>query len=226
MQLPEKFVIFGEMKQVISIINLIMALTCSAMPQMPVDSLHEADLLFVANPQGNAITSVTHGTHGLGIDHVGIVHRMAADGSLWVIEAVERGVTMIPIDSFRCEQTAAGAAQAVVVAGRVNTPHLNIHGSITRALRQLGKPYDHYYEANDSAIYCSELVTMCFVDSMGRQALGLTPMEFRDGSGNIPDHWVKLYSSRGLPVPEGAPGSNPGELSRRRQVTILGLIEW
>lgn len=49
------------------------------------DSLRTADLLFVLNPKGNAITEVTEGVDHMPIDHVGIVFR-SADG-LFVMEA-------------------------------------------------------------------------------------------------------------------------------------------
>lgn len=205
------------------IILLISALSAAA--QVPVDSLHEADLLFVVNPQGNSITSVTHGTQGLSIDHVAIFHRMAS-GTPSVIEAVGRGVTMLPLDSFRREQASPTAPDALVIVGRICVPGFDAYQSITRTMRQLGKPYDYYYEPTDSAIYCSELVTQCFVDSAGHTVLKTVPMEFRDKEGQIPEFWVRHYAARGLPVPEGAPGSNPGELSRRPQVTILGPLNW
>ena len=35
------------------------------------------------------------------------------------------------------------------------------------------------------------------------------------------DYWIRFYAERGMTVPEGAPGSNPGELSRRPQISIV-----
>lgn len=213
------------MKKASLLVIIILMCALSAVAQITADSLREADLLFVVNPQGNPITSVTHGTQGLSIDHVAIFHRMSS-GAPSVIEAVGRGVTMVPLDTFRHEQMAPTASEAVVVVGRVNVPGFNSYESITRAMRQLGKPYDYYYEPTDSALYCSELATLCFVDDLGRPVLGTVPMEFRDKEGRIPEFWVRHYAARGLSVPEGAPGSNPGELSRRPQVTILGRLKW
>lgn len=63
------------------------------------DSLRTADLLFVLNPKGNAITEVTEGVDHMPIDHVGIVFR-SADG-LFVMEATAaQGVTFTLLSSF------------------------------------------------------------------------------------------------------------------------------
>ena len=52
--------------------------------------------------------------------------------------------------------------------------------------------------------------------------LGKPYESFRDSTGCITDYWIDFYRQHGMNVPDGAPGSNPGELSRRSQVTIIG----
>jgi hypothetical protein len=86
----------------------------------------------------------------------------------------------------------------------------------------VGKPYDDLYLQGDSAVYCSELVQMCFIDPSGKLVFDPVPMSFHDATGQVTDYWRDFYQARGMKVPEGEPGSNPGELSRREQVTILG----
>ena len=44
------------------------------------------------------------------------------------------------------------------------------------------------------------------------------------GTGRVTDYWKEFYSCRGMVVPEGKPGTNPGELSRRPEVTIIGNL--
>ena len=49
-------------------------------------------------------------------------------------------------------------------------------------------------------------------------------MTFRDSNGKIPQYWVQHYKKKGIAIPEGEPGSNPGDLSRRNIVKILGKL--
>ena len=178
-------------------------------------SLQEGDLLFACSDTANAITQVTSGVKDLPIDHVGIAHRIGGDeGPLFVIEAVKPAVCLTPIDSFLVNNSQ-------IIVGRVNV-EMDVHRSIRRCLAMVGKPYDDLYLPGDSAVYCSELVQMNYVTSEGDLIFAPIPMSFHDASGQITDYWKEFYDRRGMEVPEGAPGSNPGELSRRPQVTIVG----
>ncbi len=179
--------------------------------------LLEGDLLFSAPAQGNAITAVTSGTDGLPIDHVGIVHYVGGKPDLaYVIEATGAGVVLTPVDTFLCRN-------ASVVGGRLTVP-FDVSLSMARALNYVGRPYDYYFDPGDSAIYCSELVQICYVDSQSHPVFSTIPMSFHDASGRVTDYWRQHYNKVGLEVPEGAPGTNPGEMSRRPEITILGLI--
>ena len=177
--------------------------------------LQEGDLLFACTDTANAITAVTSGVKGLAIDHVGIVHRIGGnDGPLFVIEAVKPVVRLTPIDDFL-------NAGAMVVVGRVNVD-VDMPQSVRRCLAMVGRPYDDLYQPGDSAVYCSELVQMNFVDCDGRLIFDTVPMSFHDETGRVTDYWTEFYRQRGMQVPEGTPGTNPGELSSRPQVTIIG----
>lgn len=185
--------------------------------------LAEGDLLFVAQPQGNAITQVTHGIDGLAIDHVAIVHRIGGEaGPLYVIEAIpDAGVTLTPIDSLWQRERGAQLLHARVTEADASR-------SVRNALHYVGLPYDDVFLPGDSAIYCSELVQLSYVNAAGVALLGAVPMSFHDASGRVTDYWTRFYADRGMPVPEGEPGSNPGELSRRSQVRLLHFlsVQW
>lgn len=184
-----------------------------AVQVMAVD-LREGDLLFVCSEVENAITQVTDGVGGLPIDHVAIVHRIGGDeGLLYVIEAKKPAVCLTPIDTFLLENPHS-------IAGRVNA-EVDIRKSVRRCLMMVGKPYDDLYLPGDSAIYCSELVQLNYVDYHGSLVFDPIPMSFHDTSGQVTGYWQAFYAGRGMTVPEGAPGSNPGEMSRRPQVTII-----
>lgn len=195
---------------------IILLLALSFVMSLSGQVLQEGDLLFCCPDEPNAITDVTQGTKGLSIDHVAVVHRIGGDnGPLYVIEAKKPAVCLTPIDTFWCENPHA-------LLGRVNVD-VDIHKSVRRCLMMVGKPYDDLYLPGDSAIYCSELVQLSFVDSQGNLIFEPVPMSFHDATGQVTDYWIKFYAERGMTVPEGAPGTNPGEMSRRPQVSIVAF---
>lgn len=182
-----------------------------------VSDLRDGDLLFIVNESTNNITAVTCGVDGLGIDHVAIF----AEGN--VIEAIpERGVVEIPLDSFLFRLSEKEA----VLVGRVDG--LDVRTSLGNARGFIGLPYDDIFMPSDSAVYCSELVQKSFVfkvrDGIG-SVFGTIPMSFHDSTGNVTEFWTRFYALRGLSVPEGAPGTNPGQLSRDPDVKIVGYLK-
>lgn len=180
--------------------------------------LQEGDLLFCCSDTVNAITSVTNGVDDLPIDHVAVVHRMGGDEeTLYVIEAVKPEVCLTPLDSFLMNN-------GPVLVGRVNV-ECDLDASVARCMAMLGKPYDDLYMPGDSAVYCSELVQMCYVNTAGELIFEPVSMSFHDSTGCVTDYWIEFYSRHGMKVPEGEPGSNPGELSRRPQVTIIDRFQ-
>lgn len=213
---------------------LVVVLGCSD-ERVSVSDLRGGDLLFVVNGQGNNITDVTDGVDGLGIDHIAVF----SDGN--VIEAIpEYGVVENPLDSFLVRLS----DRESVLVGRIEG--LDVEESVTNARKFLGKPYDDIFMPSDSAIYCSELVQKSFVfkdvlkerdqnvkevDSKATGSgtkhfvFGTIQMSFHDSTGNVTEFWTKFYSARGLAVPEGEPGTNPGQLSRDPNVKILGRLQ-
>lgn len=180
-----------------------------------VGSLCEGDLLFCAQVKGNNITDVTQGVGGMKIDHVAIFHRQG--GRPFALEAIHSGVGLTPIDSFMARREA-------VLAARLRDT-LGVARSVERALGFIGRPYDFNFMPDDSAFYCSELVQKCYRDSRGELVFKPIPMSFHDQSGRITPYWHDYYARQGLQVPEGEPGSNPGDLSRSAAICILGIVE-
>lgn len=178
-------------------------------------SLCEGDLLFCAQEKGNNITDVTQGVGGMKIDHVAIFHRQG--GRTFALEAIHSGVGLTPIDSFMARREA-------VLAARLRDT-LGVARSVERALGFIGRPYDFNFMPDDSAFYCSELVQKCYRDSRGELVFKPIPMSFHDQSGRITPYWHDYYARQGLQVPEGEPGSNPGDLSRSAAICILGIVE-
>lgn len=195
-------------------LSLIILFVCGCSHHgVSVSDLRSGDLLFVVNGAGNNITSVTDGVDGLGIDHVAIY----SEGK--VIEAIPvKGVVEWPLDSFLVRL----AVNDAVLVGRVRG--LDARGSVEKAAKFVGLPYDDIFMPGDSSIYCSELVQMSYVLKSGDAVFGTIPMSFHDSTGRVTDFWTKFYEARGLSVPEGEPGTNPGQISRDPNVRILGLL--
>lgn len=167
-------------------------------------ALQPGDLLFHVTPQDNAITAVTPGM----TDHVAIV--LCRDS---VIEAVPRqGVRVAPLDSL-CTQPGYYVRARVRGADR--------RQSLSRARQYLGRAYDHLFLEGNEEIYCSELVLLSFVDKHGNRLLHPVPMSFHDASGRVTPYWTAFYARHGMAVPEGQPGSNPGELMQRKEIKKL-----
>lgn len=166
----------------------------------------KGDLLFHVTADRNAITDVTPGM----IDHVAIV--VAPDS---VIEAVGRGVVVTPLDSLRCQQ-------GYYLIGRVKNANRQL--SVDNARKYLGRDYDWLYLPDNEAVYCSELVQLSFVDGNGQRLFAPIPMSFHDATGKITSYWREFYEKKGMEVPEGKLGTNPGEMSRRACVSIKGKL--
>lgn len=177
-------------------------------------NLCEGDLLFCAKEASNPITEVTQGVSGMKIDHVAIVHKQT--NKTYALEAIHKGVTLTPMDSFM-------ARREMVVAARL-CDTLGVAQSVERALSFLGRPYDFNFMPSDSAFYCSELVQKNYRYSDGQLVFKPIAMSFHDKTGKITDYWKEYYGRQGLTVPEGEPGSNPGDLSRSKAIQILGII--
>ena len=169
--------------------------------------LREGDLLFHVAASDNRITTVTPGM----IDHVAIYV-----GSDSVIEAIPvQGVVSTPLQYLLQRE------DGYYLRGRVKGA--DCHLSVANARHYLGYPYDTLYLQHNGAIYCSELVQLAYADHRGFPILHPVPMTFRDSTGNIPVYWQQLYARHGMDVPEGMPGTNPGEMAKRREIVIKKL---
>ena len=165
-------------------------------------ALREGDLLFHVAEKNNAITEVTPGM----IDHVAIV--IGADS---VIEAVGKGVVITPLDSL-LSQPGRYVAASVRKCDR--------RQSVARAREYLGRAYDYLYLPDNDDIYCSELVQFAFVDRKGQRIFKPIPMSFHNDEGQITDYWKTFYARHNMEVPEGWPGTNPSEMSQRKEVKM------
>jgi hypothetical protein len=169
-------------------------------------SFQDADLIFVVPKTPNAITQVTQGSDNLAADHVAIMHLIGGTNGLpYAIEAIGRGVCLTPVDSFMAQNE-----NCELLVARLQ--QIDASASVHNALRFVGRPYDYFFELGDSALYCSELVQLAFVQPDGKAVFTTIPMSFHDSTGAITPYWTEFYSRHKRQVPEGAPGTNPTQL--------------
>lgn len=80
-------------------------------------------------------------------------------------------------------------------------------------------------DKNDAAIVNDEEKAGDVANRIGAVSVFNTiPMSFHDSTGKVTEFWTKFYAARGMEVPEGEPGTNPGQLSRDPSVQILGFL--
>jgi hypothetical protein len=182
--------------------------------------LESGDLIFQDLDCGgmcDAIESVTRSYSGYHFSHIGLVHRTG--DKVMVIEAAGAGVREIPLDSF-----ARRTANPMLV-GRVKDQYKKtIDKAIDFSIRQLGIPYDDAFLYNNGKYYCSELIYDAFKYANDNQPFfQLEPMTFKEpGSDQYFPVWVDYYKKLEQAIPEGAPGCNPGGLSRSEKINIIG----
>ncbi|MCM1078629.1 MAG: hypothetical protein NC344_03405 [Bacteroidales bacterium] len=180
--------------------------------------LRDCDLLFQIAGTSNAITDVTDGVGSLNIEHVGVY--ACIDGRRVVVEALpRRGVCVTPLDTF-LSRNVSEDKKPLVVVGRV-TGDVDRSRSMANVLGFVGCDYDSLYLPDNKEIYCSELVQKSFVTHGNAPVFTTVPMTYRNSEGEIPVYWTEFYARHGMKVPEGEPGTNPGELSRRENVRII-----
>ena len=197
---------------------VLMVVTCTAQDQVSAFrdfSFHDGDLVFVAPPTANAITDVTCHTSDVAVDHVAIMHHIGGEnGFLYAIEAIGKSVCLTPLDSFIVHNN-----DCQLIVARI--PNIDVKRSVRNALRYVGRPYDDLYLPTDSEIYCSELVQLSFFDITGNRIFATIPMSFHDSTGQITPYWLEHYTTRGLKVPEGEPGTNPAQLLQHPALHII-----
>lgn len=186
-------------------------------------NLLHGDLLFVVQPRkggfAGAIAEATNKASEAQIIHVAIVLR--ENGETHILEASdEHGVWTCPLDTFLAHVPRTADGKPLLLVGRLKKRSI-VNASVERAKTYIGRPYDWLFSTDEDAIYCSELIQLSYRTRKGKALFHLQPMSFHDATGTILPYWTEHYAKRGMTVPEGSPGTNPGDLSRSRKLRIL-----
>ena len=184
------------------------------------------DLIFTQIGSGtNAISSVTEGYKGARVNHIGII----VENSLgqFVLEAFPPEVRLTNISIF-LKRSQDQFKNPRYIAARLKNQHQHlISKAIEYGLKQRNLPYDQRYLTDEAALYCSELIVDMFKHANdGNEFFKEKPMSFRDiETGEIHSYWLRHYQEFfGMNVPEGEPGSNPGDMSKDKRLHIYDVV--
>lgn len=183
--------------------------------------LQEGDLIFtlIGKPD-NAISAVTSGWKGTRANHMGVL--VASEAGHDVLEAYVPKVQRTTLEEHLARSALEGVRRFFVGRLRENWRHL-IPKAVAYGLAQRGVGYDNYYLTHPGKLYCSELVVDMFRHANGgHEFFPEKPMSFKDpATGEIHQAWAAYYHQFGMEVPDGEPGSNPGDISLDSRLEIV-----
>ena len=167
--------------------------------------LQPGDLLFQVS-EGEMSGAIEASTGG-GFSHVGILDESLED--VW--EAVpSEGVRRVPLRQFLADAATDADGKPLVRVYRTPCDWTDVK---RRLIPLLGRPYDFGFVVGTDALYCSELVYECYRQADGTPLFQTIPMRFSGPDGAPLPYWESHYAKLGLPIPEGAPGTNPNQLA-------------
>ena len=184
----------------IALILILLALGCSA-TSAQWERLQSGDLLFVRDTSGMGLAvQQTTGQY----THVALVERCG--DSLFIIDATPTaGVARQQLSIFNFQFSITDVYRLTI--------SFDTAAVIARAHSFLGQPYDNAFTHDNGALYCSELIYECYLDSNGNHLFEAVPMNWRAPDGTIPQYWLDHFRRLNTPIPEGLPGTNPTALS-------------
>jgi uncharacterized protein YycO len=183
-----------------SILALALLLATTANAQW--GHLQSGDLIFVRDTSG--MGSAVQQTTGQ-YTHVALVER--SGDTLFIIDATPTlGVSRRHLSPLTFHLSPCDVYRLTI--------SFDTAAVITRAHSFLGQPYDNAFMHDNGALYCSELIYECFLDSAGNHLFEAIPMNWRAPDGTIPQYWLDHFNKLNTPIPEDLPGTNPTAISR------------
>ena len=209
------------------IILLLSILSLSACDKPSEFQWQEGDILFQDGDCGDfceAIRKVTNGYDGRDFSHNGIL--LSQNKEWYVLEAISKGVSKTPLEDFLHRHHDEEGKPKIIV-GRLKSQYQHlIPRTLAYATSLLGKPYDVYFDLNNDAYYCSELIHLSLQKANENSPVfQIHPMTFKDPDTNETfGIWVDYFEKLGADIPESEPGLNPGGMSIDPAIDIVYIF--
>ncbi|MBC7412725.1 MAG: hypothetical protein H7331_09775 [Bacteroidia bacterium] len=206
------------------IIFLLLVVSNVILAQPTVNTIKTGDIIFQDMDCGDlciAIEKVTQSYNNNNFSHMGLCYWR--NDSLYVIEAVGKGVILTPYQAF-INRSADSLGKPKIKLARLKEKHSQLaQRAVNIALTYLGTPYDDYYIMGDDKLYCSELMYRAFYKANNNHVFfELEPMTFKDpDTHTFFPAWVTYYKNLDIPIPEGFKGCNPGAISRSKHIEFV-----
>ncbi len=185
----------------------------------------EGDILFQDLDCGDfcdAVEKVTSGYKGAKFSHVAIAAKNE-NGEIVVIEAISKGVSITPLDTFLAKSYDKNNKPKVLV-GRLKLKYRHlIPVAIKEIFKLVGRPYDDVFCVTNNKYYCSELIYDAFKKANnGKPIFTLYPMTFKDpDTKQTFPAWVQYFKDLNAPIPEGKLGNGPGSISKSKKLRMV-----
>ena len=164
----------------------------------------------------DAINAVTNGYNNNDFNHMGLVVKTAKN-EYFVYEAIGNAVVKTPLKNF------FAYTKNPVYVGTLKRKYVYLLSkAIPFCEEQLGVPYDDDFLYDNGKYYCSELIYDAFkFANNNKPFFKLFPMTYKEPeSDNFFPVWVEHFAKRGIEIPEGKPGCNPGGMSLDKKITL------
>ena len=158
------------------------------------ENFQTGDIIFhiSRSEQSLAIQAATHSPYS----HMGMI--VNKEGKTWVLEAIQP-VKYTPLDSW----IKRGENQHYVVKRYIsNLSYDQKIKLIKEAEYYLGKPYDIYFEWDDRAIYCSEIIWKAYNKALGIQLAPLQQLKQFDLNSTTVKALMKQRYGNNIPFNE------------------------
>ncbi|WP_173910279.1 YiiX family permuted papain-like enzyme [Acinetobacter sp. Marseille-Q1618] len=170
---------------------LTLLLSCS---RLYATQFQTGDLIFQTSKsaQSQVIQLATHSPYS----HMGML--VNKNGKLWVLEAIQ------PVKYTAFQAWVNRGVQQKYVVKRLYK-NLNLQQQVAlqkHAEQYLAKPYDIYFEWNDQAIYCSEIVWKAYKNALGIELAPLQQLKDFDLSHTKVKALMQQRYSKSVPLQE------------------------
>ena len=180
-----------KMSKILILIVILSGLSSALYAQ---SAFQTGDIIFhiSKSQQSLSIQKATHSPYS----HMGMI--VNKNNKTWVLEAIQ------PVQYTTLNKWIARGENAHYVVKRLKQP-LNVQQKtklVQNAEKYLGKPYDIYFEWDDRAIYCSEIVWKAYQHALGIELSPLQQLKQFDLKQNEVQRLMRQRYGQNIPLNE------------------------